>query len=398
MRKFIVFMLSVLVIFAMCSCQPTENMDGNVEFKVYTDTQVSKALTATDPGKDAVKSIVIKFTPINQSNPVGASTEFEFGLIKWDDTNVNAITNGTWDDTKHRFLSQGQWKIEAIATTKTTGTVAESDEETLYYGFANVYISKVKNSASVKMTPMAKTSGTGTLMIGYDENGTALPISSKAVVSADPTKQRLTYTIYDITGVQKATGTLDGTTFTDGSDGVDAKIKYADATVSTLTQGSYIVAMVIDQKNGDSWITSTGGSAVDVAVYKGLNTFVWGEVSPSDYIHTSISTSMDIDGGINLTVIPSVDKKSFTASVTYEVGSDLTVDKYLWFVDGKLDATTTSAFAPTFDTTNEQNGTGIKYGEHIIQCVAVDTSKKVKSEMSVKKIKYDFSQTKWVEF
>ena len=379
MKKIMAILMALLVVFSFVSCSIDANDNGLVDYRVSTESEVARALFANDPGKNAVKSIVLKFTPVNQSAPVGASNGFEFGLINWDASNVNEVSNGTWVNTKHRFLSQGQWKIEAIGTTKTEGIVAEADDETLYYGFVNVYISKAKASATIVMTPKAKASGTGVLNLGYAENGTVLPISSKAVVSADPTKQRLTYTIYDITGKQQTTGHLMGEAFVSGTEGKDDTIKYATATVNTLVQGSYIVAMTIDQFNGSAWVESTGGSAVDVGIYKDLVTNVWGTVSPSDYIHTNISTSMDIDGGIALTVTPSEDKKSFTASVTYKPGSDLTVDKYLWFVDGNLKVDKTGTFAPTFDTTDEQNGDGIHYGEHTIQCVAVDTNKKIKS-------------------
>ena len=375
MKKIMAILMALLVVFSFVSCSIDANDNGLVDYRVSTEREVARAIVANDPGKDAVKSIVIKFTPVNQSNPVGASTGFEFGLIQWDATNVNADTNGKWVDTKHRFLSQGKWKIEAIGTTKTEGTVAETDDETLYYGFVNVYISKAKASAAIVMTPKAKESGTGVLKLGYAEN----PITSRAVVSADPTKQRLKYTIYDVTGEQQTTGHLMGKTFVKGAEGIDDTIEYATATVNTLVQGSYIVALTIDQFNGSDWVESTGGSAIDVGIYKDLETNVWGTVSPSDYIHTNISTSMDTDGGIALTVTPSEDKKSFTASVTCEPGSDLTVDKYLWFIDGKLTVDTTGTFAPTFDTTKEQNGEGIPYGKHTIQCVAVDTKKKVMS-------------------
>ena len=368
-------LMALLVVFSFVSCSIDANDNGLVDYRVSTESEVARALSANDPGKNAVKSIVLKFTPVNQSNPVGASADFEFGLINWNATNVNDSKNGTWVDTKHRFLSQGKWKIEAIGTTKTEGTVAETDDETLYYGFVNVYISKANASAAIVMTPKAKESGTGVLKLGYAEN----PITSRAVVSDDPTKQRLTYKIYDVTGEQQTYGTLMGKTFVKGTEGKDDTIKYATATVNTLVQGSYIVAMTIDQFNGSEWIPSTGGSAVDVGIYKDLETNVWGTVSPSDYIHTNISTSMDIDGGIVLTITPSEDKKTFTASVTYEPGSDLTVNKYLWFVDGKLTVDTTGTFAPTFDITDEQNGVGIHYGKHPIKCVAVDTNKKVTS-------------------
>ena len=393
MKKIMAILMALLVVFSFVSCSIDANDNGLVDYRVSTESEVARALSANDPGKNAVKSIVLKFTPVNQSNPVGASNGFEFGLINWDASNVNEVSNGTWVDTKHRFLSQGQWKIEAIGTTKTNGTVAETDDETLYYGFVNVYISKAKASAAIVMTPKAKESGTGVLKLGYAENGTVLPISSKAVVSAGPTKQRLTYTIYDVTGVQKKTGYLMGETFVSGTEDT---IKYATATVDTLVQGSYIVAMTIDQFNGSDWVKSTGGSAVDVGIYKGLVTNVWGTVSPSDYIHTNISTSLDTDGGIALTITPSADKKSFTASVSYEPGSDLTVDKYLWFVDGNLTVETTGTFAPTFDTTDKQDGEGIHYGEHLIQCVAVDTNKKVKSDKKDITITYDFEVGKWV--
>ena len=389
MKKIMAILMALLVVFSFVSCSIDANDNGLVDYRVSTESEVARALDANDPGKNAVKSIVLKFTPVNQSNPVGASTDFEFGLIKWDASNVNADKNGEWVDTKHRFLSQGQWKIEAIGTTKTNGPVAETDDETLYYGFVNVYISKAKASATIVMTPKAKESGTGVLNLGYAEN----PITSKAVVSDDPTKQRLTYKIYDVTGVHQTTGHLMGETFVRGTDDT---IKYATATVDTLVQGSYIVTMTIDQFNGSDWVESTGGSAIDVGIYKGLVTNVWGTVSPSDYIHTSISTSMDTDGGIALTITPSADKKSFTASVTYEPGSDLTVDKYLWFVDGNLAVETTGTFAPTFDTTDEQNGVGIHYGKHLIQCVAVDTNKKVKSDKKDITITYDFEAGKWI--
>ena len=392
MKKIMAILMALLVVFSFVSCSIDANDNGLVDYRVSTESEVARALDANDPGKNAVKSIVLKFTPVNQSNPVGASTGFEYGLINWNATNVNDSKNGTWVDTKHRFLSQGQWKIEAIGTTKTTGTVAETDAETLYYGFVNVYISKAKTSAAIVMTPKAKASGTGVLNLGYAEN----PISSKAVVSAYPTKQRLTYKIYDVTGVQKTDGTLMGETFVSGAEGINDTIKYATATVNTLVQGSYIVAMTIEQFNGSAWIPSTGGSAVDVGIYKGLVTNVWGTVSPSDYIHTNISTSLDTDGGIALTITPSADKKSFTASVSYEPGSDLTVDKYLWFVDGNLTVETTGTFAPTFDTTDKQDGEGIHYGEHLIQCVAVDTNKKVKSDKKDITITYDFEVGKWV--
>lgn len=368
-------LMALLVAFSFVSCNIDANDNGLVDYRVSTEREVARAIVTNDPGKDAVKSIVIKFTPVNQAHPVGASTGFEFGLIHWDAADVNADTNGKWVDTKHRFLSQGKWKIEAIGTTKTEGTVAETDDETLYYGFVNVYISKAKASAAIVMTPKAKESGTGVLKLGYAEN----PITSRAVVSDDPTKQRLTYKIYDVTGEQQTYGTLMGKTFVKVTEGKDDTIEYETATVNTLVQGSYIVAMTIDQFNGSEWVESTGGSAIDVGIYKDLETNVWGTVSPSDYIHTSISTSMDTDGGIALTITPSEDKKSFTASVTYEPGSDLTVDKYLWFVGGNLTVDTTGTFAPTFDTTDEQKGEGIHYGEHKIQCVAVDTNKKVTS-------------------
>ena len=367
-------LMALLVVFSFVSCSIDANDNGLVDYRVSTESEVARALFANDPGKNAVKSIVLKFTPVNQSNSVGASNGFEFGLINWDATNVNADTNGKWVDTKHRFLSQGQWKIEAIGTTKTEGTVAETDDETLYYGFVNVYISKANASAAIVMTPKAKESGTGVLKLGYAEN----PITSRAVVSADPTKQRLTYTIYDITGKKQTDGYLMGKTFVSGAEGKDDTIEYETATVK-LVQGSYIVALTIDQFNGSEWVEKTGGSAIDVGIYKDLETNVWGTVSPSDYIHTNISTSMDIDGGIALTVTPSEDKKSFTAEVTYEPGSNLKVDKYLWFVGGNLTVDTTGTFAPTFDTTKEQNGEGIHYGKHKIQCVAVDTNKKVTS-------------------
>ena len=389
MKKIMAILMALLVVFSFVSCSIDANDNGLVDYRVSTEREVARAIVANDPGKDAVKSIVIKFTPVNQSNPVGASNGFEFGLIQWDATNVNADTNGKWVNTKHRFLSQGQWKIEAIGTTKTEGTVAETDKETLYYGFVNVYISKAKASAAIVMTPKVKESGTGVLKLGYAEN----PITSRAVVSADPTKQRLTYKIYDVTGVHQTTGHLMGETFVSGTEDT---IKYATATVDTLVQGSYIVAMTIDQFNGSDWVESTGGSAVDVGIYKDLETNVWGTVSPSDYIHTSISTSMDTDGGIALTITPYEDKKSFTASVSYEPGSDLTVDKYLWFVDGNLTVETTGKFAPTFDTTEKQDGVGIHYGEHLIQCVAVDTNKKVKSDKKDITITYDFEAGKWV--
>ena len=367
-------LMALLVVFSFVSCSIDANDNGLVDYRVSTESEVARALSANDPGKNAVKSIVLKFTPVNQSNPVGASADFEFGLINWNATNVNDSKNGTWVDTKHRFLSQGKWKIEAIGTTKTEGTVAETDDETLYYGFVNVYISKANASAAIVMTPKAKESGTGVLKLGYAEN----PITSRAVVSADPTKQRLTYTIYDITGKKQTDGYLMGKTFVSGAEGKDDTIEYETATVK-LVQGSYIVALTIDQFNGSEWVEKTGGSAIDVGIYKDLETNVWGTVSPSDYIHTNISTSLDTDGGIALTVTPSADKKSFTASVTYEPGSNLKVDKYLWFVGGNLTVDTTGTFAPTFDTTKEQNGEGIHYGEHKIQCVAVDTNKKVTS-------------------
>ena len=379
-------LIALLVVFSFVSCSIDANDNGLVDYRVSTESEVARAIVANDPGKDAVKSIVSKFTPVNQSNPVGASTGFEFGLINWDATNVNKNTNGTWVNTKHRFLSQGQWKIEAIGTTKTEGTVKETDDETLYYGFVNVYISKAKASATIVMTPNTKASGTGVLKLGYAEDGTVTPISSKAVVSDDPTKQRLTYKIYDVTGKQVQQtdgtfmgGTLMGKTFVKGIEGKDDTIEYETATVNTLVQGSYIVALTIDQFNGSEWVESTGGSAIDVGIYKDLETNVWGTVSPSDYIHTNISTSLDTDGGIALTITPSEDKKSFTASVTYELGSDLKVDKYLWFVGGNLTVDTTGTFAPTFDTTEKQDGVGIHYGEQKIQCVAVDTNKKVTS-------------------
>lgn len=368
-------LMALLVVFSFVSCSIDANDNGLVDYRVSTEREVARAIVANDPGKDAVKSIVIKFTPVNQSNPVGASTGFEFGLINWDATNVNADTNGKWVDTKHRFLSQGKWKIEAIGTTKTEGTVAETDDETLYYGFVNVYISKAKTSAAIVMTPKAKASGTGVLKLGYAEN----PITSRAVVSDDPKKQRLTYKIYDVTGEQQTTGHLMGENFVKGAEGIDDTIEYATATVDTLVQGSYIVALTIDQFNGSEWVESTGGSAIDVGIYKDLETNVWGTVSPSDYIHTNISTSLDTDSGIALTITPSADKKSFTASVTYEPGSDLKVDKYLWFVGGHLTVDTTGTFAPTFDKTEKQDGVGIHYGEQTIQCVAVDTNKKVTS-------------------
>lgn len=368
-------LMALLVVFSFVSCSIDANDNGLVDYRVSTEREVARAIVANDPGKDAVKSIVIKFTPVNQSNPVGASTGFEFGLIQWDATNVNADTNGKWVDTKHRFLSQGKWKIEAIGTTKTEGTVKETDDETLYYGFVNVYISKAKTSAAIVMTPKAKASGTGVLKLGYAEN----PITSRAVVSDDPKKQRLTYKIYDVTGEQQTTGHLMGENFVKGAEGIDDTIEYATATVDTLVQGSYIVVLTIDQFNGSEWVESTGGSAIDVGIYKDLETNVWGTVSPSDYIHTNISTSLDTDSGIALTITPSADKKSFTASVTYEPGSDLKVDKYLWFVDGNLTVDTTGTFAPTFDTTEKQDGVGIHYGEQTIQCVAVDTNKKVTS-------------------
>ena len=374
MKKIMAILMALLVVFSFVSCSIDANDNGLVDYRVSTESEVARALSANDPGKNAVKSIVLKFTPVNQSNPVGASADFEFGLINWNATNVNDSKNGTWVDTKHRFLSQGKWKIEAIGTTKTEGTVAETDDETLYYGFVNVYISKANASAAIVMTPKAKESGTGVLKLGYAEN----PITSRAVVSADPTKQRLKYTIYDITGKKQTDGYLMGKTFVSGAEGKDDTIEYETATVK-LVQGSYIVALTIDQFNGSEWVESTGGSAIDVGIYKDLETNVWGTVSPSDYIHTNISTSLDTDGGIALTVTPSADKKSFTASVTYEPGSNLKVDKYLWFVGGNLTVDTTGTFAPTFDTTKEQNGEGIHYGKHKIQCVAVDTNKKVTS-------------------
>ena len=381
MKKIMAILMALLVVFSFVSCSIDANDNGLVDYRVSTESEVARALFANDPGKNAVKSIVLKFTPVNQSNSVGASNGFEFGLINWDATNVNEVSNGTWVNTKHRFLSQGQWKIEAIGTTKTEGTVTEADDETLYYGFVNVYISKAKASATIVMTPKAKASGTGVLNLGYVGN----PITSKAVVSADPKKQRLTYKIYDVTGeqVQQTDGTLMGgtllgKTFVSGAEGKDDTIEYETATVK-LVQGSYIVTLTIDQFNGSEWVESTGGSAIDVGIYKDLETNVWGTVSPSDYIHTNISTSMDIDGGIALTITPSEDKKSFTASVTYEPGSNLKVDKYLWFVGGNLTVDTTGTFAPTFDTTKEQNGEGIHYGKQTIQCVAVDTNKKVTS-------------------
>ena len=393
MKKIMAILMALIVVLSFVSCSIDAKDNGLVDYRVSTESEVARALFANDPGKNAVKSIVIKFTPVNQSNPVGASTDFEFGLINWNATNVNEVSNGTWVDTKHRFLSQGQWKIEAIGTTKTNGPVAEADDETLYYGFVNVYISKAKASATIVMTPKAKASGTGVLNLGYAGN----PITSKAVVSADPKKQRLTYKIYDVTGVQVQQtdgtlmgGTLMGETFVKGAEKIDDTIKYATATVNTLVQGSYIVAMTIDQFNGSEWIPSTGGSAVDVGIYKDLETNVWGTVSPSDYIHTSISTSMDIDGGIVLAITPSEDKKSFTASVTYKPGSDLKVDKYLWFVDGNLTVNTTGTFAPTFDTTDKQDGEGIHYGEHTIQCAAVDTNKRVTSNKQ--KFMIDYSK------
>ena len=374
MKKIMAILMALLVVFSFVSCSIDANDNGLVDYRVSTESEVARALSANDPGKNAVKSIVLKFTPVNQSNPVGASADFEFGLINWNATNVNDSKNGTWVDTKHRFLSQGKWKIEAIGTTKTEGTVAETDDETLYYGFVNVYISKANASAAIVMTPKAKESGTGVLKLGYAEN----PITSRAVVSDDPTKQRLTYKIYDVTGEQQTDGYLMGKTFVSGAEGKDDTIEYETATVK-LVQGSYIVALTIDQFNGSEWVEKTGGSAIDVGIYKDLETNVWGTVSPSDYIHTNISTSLDTDGGIALTVTPSEDKKSFTASVTYEPGSNLKVDKYLWFVGGNLTVDTTGTFAPTFDTTKEQNGEGIHYGKHTIQCVAVDTNKKVTS-------------------
>ena len=393
MKKIMAILMALLVVFSFVSCSIDANDNGLVDYRVSTESEVARALSANDPGKNAVKSIVLKFTPVNQSNSVGASTDFEFGLINWNATNVNADTNGKWVDTKHRFLSQGQWKIEAIGTTKTNGPVAEADDETLYYGFVNVYISKAKASATIVMTPNTKASGTGVLNLGYAGN----PITSRAVVSAEPTKQKLTYKIYDVTGVQVQQtdgtlmgGTLMGKTFVKGTEGKDDTIEYETATVNTLVQGSYIVALTIDQFNGSDWVTSTGGSAVDVGIYKGLVTNVWGTVSPSDYIHTNISTSMDTDGGIALTITPSEDKKSFTASVTYEPGSNLKVDKYLWFVGGNLTVDTTGTFAPTFDITDEQNGEGIHYGGHPIQCVAVDTNKKVTSNKQ--KFMIDYSK------
>lgn len=264
MKKIVAILMALLVVFSFVSCSIDANDNGLVDYRVSTEREVVRAIVANDPGKNAVKSIVLKFTPVNQSNPVGASTDFEFGLIQWDATDANADTNGKWVATKHRFLSQGQWKIEAIGTTKTEGTVAETDKETLYYGFVNVYISKTKASAAIVMTPKAKESGYGVLKLGYAENGTVLPISSKAVVSADPTKQRLTYKIYDVTGVHQTTGHLMGETFVSGTEDT---IKYATATVNTLVQGSYIVAMTIDQFNGSDWVESTGGSAVDVGIY-----------------------------------------------------------------------------------------------------------------------------------
>ena len=188
MKKIMAILMALLVVFSFVSCSIDANDNGLVDYRVSTESAVARALDANDPGRNAVKSIVLKFTPVNQSNPVGASADFEFGLINWNATNVNDSKNGTWVDTKHRFLSQGQWKIEAIGTTKTEGTVTEEDDATLYYGFVNVYISKAKASASIVMTPKAKKSGTGVLNLGYAEDGkTVRPISSKAVVSADHT-------------------------------------------------------------------------------------------------------------------------------------------------------------------------------------------------------------------
>lgn len=332
MKKFVIFALAVLIAFAMCSCQPTaDNFEGTVPFRLDVGGARAKAIEATDARLTAVKEIQLKFTAKNQSNPVGASSDWESDLIDYDET----TGKGTWAG-GDRYMSQGQWLIEAQAL--------DENSKVIFEGSVTVYVSKVVNSATITLVPKENETLTGKVEIK--------PLKSNGVFAEEEKSyHRLALNIYTIEG-EEAIDTVylnaDSFAVENGENTVTYKgLEGTDAI--TLPQGSYIATAQLEQYDAenDKWVEATGGSATDFMVINENTTVIKGSVRTDEYITLSTDTLVDINSEIGLSMKwtanstdPSGDG-TFEATATLPIGSTTELTDILWWVSGRAPYKTT---------------------------------------------------------
>lgn len=378
MKKFITFALAALVIFAMCSCQPTvDNMDGKVEFKVAVGAQASKALTANDPGKDAVAKIQLAFLPLEQAaveceylahegtivaqdkQSTSSSKVWADGLIEWNTTSKTA----NWYSDAKLYLSQGKWTIFAQALSSTN--------KVLYEGQQTVYINKKNSSCAITMIPVANDATGKVILKGLTANQ----------VFTEKEKEKLTYSISGITGTSDAvTGDLLASSATGGV------VTFADSNEITLKQGSYLVAVRLQQDTRDDgatsavWTDYTGGSILDIGVYDSKTTTVEGRVDTSDYIKTVPTVSLS-EAEFTLT-IEDTQEDAVTVNLadgTYSAKFTATIEKVAnnpnaktatiyWYIDGQAYTTGVTPLNGALTSTIEPT---LAHGKHNIQAYVV---------------------------
>ena len=378
MKKFITFALVALVIFAMCSCQPTvDNMDGKVEFKVYTNTQASKALTIEqDLGADEVDKIQLAFVSseqvaehincqykigsedaVNNAQSTSASSlTWHDDLITWDTSNNTA----TWNSNAKLYLSQGKWTVYARAV--------DADMNPLYEGSETVFVNKKDASALVTLIPVAS-DATGTLTIQ------SLKASK---VFDDPTKEQLVYSITGITGGSSVSDTVLSALTT--QTGAPTGQYLFEGATETLEQGSYILSVRLQQDaradgaTSADWKDYTGGSVIDFGIYKDKETIIGGDVEASDYMATTVG--VNIENAIFTLAIAddSATGKVTDGEYTPKYVATITVDSntpkaktlnIMWYVDGKLERTQAlnGALTDTLETL------AVAHGRHNIQAI-----------------------------
>lgn len=367
MKKFVIFALAVLIAFAMCSCQPTaDNFEGTVPFRLDVGGARAKALTATDARLTAIKEVQLKFTAKNQSNPVGESSDWESGLIDYD----NTTGKGTWDG-GDRYLSQGQWLVEAQAL--------DDNDVVIFEGSITVYVSKVINSATVMLTPAESTTAKGLVHINELESNAVFEETK------DYAFHRIALNIYDIEGAK-----VGDTKYVNATDAEDGVVNYEALTAFEMAQGSYTITAQIEQNQytvetdgthtaSTTWVKATGGSAVDFMVINDETTEIDGSVKTSEYITLSTDTIVDINSEIGLSLKWTADAKSgkFEVTATLPVGSTTTLKNVVWFVDGE--DPTVKAY-----NTDKTLSVDLPYGEYAVSVYVNGTTESgqtIKSEM-----------------
>lgn len=385
MKKFVIFALAVLVAFAMCSCQPTaENLDGDVEFKVYTNAQASKGLNPTDPGQAEVDAIQLAFVPSEQVSEhincqykitdtynAQQSTLTGNEPSNWIDGlitvshDANGFVTATWATGAQLYLSQGKWTIYARAI--------DEDTNPLYEGKETVFVNKKNASATITLIPVAS-NATGTLTIQ------SLKASK---VFDDPTKEQLVYSITGITGGSSVSDKVLSALTT--QTGAPTGQYLFDGATETLQQGSYILSVRLQQKTDattgttNGWEDYTGGSVVDFGIYKGKETIISGDVEASDYMATEVG--VNIENAIFTLEIAddSAEGKVTAGKYTPKYVATITVDSntpnakpinIMWYVDGKLERTQALGSASaTGEYTDTLESLAVAHGRHNIQAI-----------------------------